>query len=56
MEVADALSSEGVVKGISNLKVEIGKMLTQISDKLEEEVNKFRGIQKILCQFSTTVQ
>ncbi|MCK4728532.1 MAG: hypothetical protein KAT27_06395 [Desulfobacterales bacterium] len=48
VEVADSLSSEGVVKGISNLKVETGKMLTQISDKLEEEVNKFRGIQKAI--------
>ena len=48
VEVADSLSSEGVVRGISNLKVEIGKMLTQISDKLEEEVNKFRGIQKAI--------
>lgn len=48
VEVADSLSSEGVVRGISNLKVEIGKMLTEISDKLEEEVNKFRGIQKAI--------
>jgi hypothetical protein len=49
VQVADSLSSEGVVKGISNLKVEIGKMLTQISDKLDEEVNKFRGIQKAIA-------
>jgi len=48
VEVADTLSSEGVVKGISNLKLEIGKMLTQISDRLEEEVNKFKGIQKAI--------
>ena len=49
VQVADSLSSEGVVKGISNVKVEIGKMLTQISDKLDEEVNKFRGIQKAIA-------
>ncbi|RJP58178.1 MAG: hypothetical protein C4549_04225 [Deltaproteobacteria bacterium] len=48
MEVADSLSSEGVVKGASSLKLEIGKMLTQISDQLEEEVNKFKGIQKAI--------
>lgn len=48
VEVADSLSSEGVVKGISNLKLEIGKMLTQISDRLEEEVSKFKGIQKAI--------
>jgi len=46
--VADSLSSEGVVKGISSLKLEVGKMLTQISDRLEEEVNKFKGIQKAI--------
>ena len=48
VELADSLSSEGVVKGASNLKLEIGKMLTQISDKLEEEVSKFKGIQKAI--------
>ncbi|MBW1741176.1 MAG: hypothetical protein JRJ42_08600 [Deltaproteobacteria bacterium] len=48
VQVADSLSSEGVAKGISDLKLEIGKMLTQISDGLEEEVNKYRGIQKAI--------
>ena len=48
VNVADSLSSEGVVKGISNLKLEMGKMLTQISDRLEEEVSKFKGIQKAI--------
>ncbi|MBI4619502.1 MAG: hypothetical protein HY739_04995 [Desulfobacterales bacterium] len=48
VDVADSLSSEGVVKGIGSLKLEIGKMLTQISDRLEEEVNKFKGIQKAI--------
>ncbi|MBW2552539.1 MAG: hypothetical protein JRE20_00210 [Deltaproteobacteria bacterium] len=48
VEIADSLSSEGVVKGVSNLKLEIGKMLTHISDKLEEEVNKFTAIQRAI--------
>jgi len=48
LDVADFLSSEGVVKGISSLKMEIGKMLTQISDKLDEEVKKFKGIKKAI--------
>ena len=48
VELAEGLSSEGVVKGISNLKLEISKMLTQISDRMEEEVNKFRGIHKAI--------
>ncbi len=48
IEIAEAFSSEGVVKGDSNLKLEISKMLTQISDKMEEEVSKFQGIQKAI--------
>ena len=48
VEVAETLSSEGVVKEISNLKLEIGKRLTHISDGLEEEVSKFKQIQKAI--------
>ncbi|MBU1206809.1 MAG: hypothetical protein KKH04_07780 [Proteobacteria bacterium] len=48
VQVADSLSSEGVGKEISGLKSEIGKMLTQIADKMEEEVNKFKAIQKAI--------
>lgn len=49
LEAASFLSSEGVVKGISSLKFEVSKMLTQISDKLEDEVNKLSGIQKAIA-------
>ncbi len=48
LAIADSLSSEGVVQGIGNLKAEIGKMLAQISDKLEEQVNKHKGIQSAI--------
>jgi hypothetical protein len=48
VQVANSLSAEGVGKEISSLKSEIGKMLTQIADKLEEEVNKFKAIQKAI--------
>ena len=48
MGVAKILSSEGVVKEIGNLKLEIGKRLTSISDGLEEEVSKFNQIQKAI--------
>jgi len=48
VEVAEALSSEGVIKEIGNLKLEIGKRLTHISDGLEEEVGKFNQIQKAI--------
>jgi hypothetical protein len=48
VRVADSLSSEGVVQEISGLKVEIGRVLTGIGDKLEEEVNKFKSIQNAI--------
>jgi hypothetical protein len=46
--IAETLSLDGVVNGISNLKLEIGKRLTNISDGLEEEVNKFQKIQNAI--------
>jgi hypothetical protein len=49
VQVAEALSAEGVAKEISNLKIEMGKELTQIADKLEEEVNKFNATQKAIA-------
>jgi len=48
LKVASSLSSEGVVKGISILKLDMSKMLTQISDKLEDEVTKLDDIQKAI--------
>ena len=48
VEVAETLSSEGVVKDIGNLKLEIGKRLTNISDGLEEEVSKFNQIKNAI--------
>lgn len=48
VQTADALSSEGISKEIGSLKLEIGKMLTQISDRLEEEVNKYSKIKEAI--------
>jgi hypothetical protein len=47
-QVAESLSSEGVAREISNLKIETSKTLAQISDRLEEEVNKFRAVQNAI--------
>jgi hypothetical protein len=49
IQIAESLSSEGVAKEISNLKIETSKTLAQISDRLEEEVNKFRAIQSAIA-------
>lgn len=48
LEITDSLSSEGVVKSIGNLRLEVGKMLTQLSDHLEEEVNKYRKVKEAI--------
>lgn len=48
VQVAQALSSEGAINDIANLRIEISKVLTQISDKLEEEVSKFRKVQEAI--------
>jgi len=39
--VADALSTEGISKEIASLKAEIGKVLAQLSDKMEEALEKY---------------
>ena len=48
IQVAESLSSEGVAREIGNLKIEAGKMLAQISDRLEEEIQKFKAIQNAI--------
>jgi len=50
VQVADSLSSQGVAREISNLKVETGRMLSQLSDSLEKEVNKYNGVQGAVAQ------
>ena len=42
--VADALSSEGVVRLIGELKSTMARTLTQLSDRLEEEIGKYSRI------------
>jgi hypothetical protein len=48
IEKAGAISSDGVGKSINDLKLEIGTMLSQLSDRLEEEVQKYRDIQQAI--------
>ena len=39
--VADSLSTEGIAREIGNLKAEVGKVLVQLSDKMEEAIGKY---------------
>lgn len=43
---ADSLSSEKVINDISSLKYEFGSVLTNLSDKLEEEISKYQAVKK----------
>lgn len=45
---ADGLSTDSIGKEIGNLKSEIGRMLTNISDSLEAEINKYRAVKKAI--------
>lgn len=46
--LADSLSSESVFQEISVLRVETGNVLTQLTDKLEDEVQKYRNIKEAI--------
>jgi hypothetical protein len=46
--MADSLSSEGVLQEISTLRVEMGKVLSQLTDKLDGEVHKYRNIKEAI--------
>lgn len=48
VETADTLSTEGIVQGVSTLRVEIGRLLGQLSDRLEEEVSRYRQVKLAL--------
>lgn len=49
IEVAEALSTEGIGKEIGNLRSEIGTMLVQLSDRLEEEIGKYLHVKKAVA-------
>ncbi len=47
-KLVDSLSSEKIAKETSNLKIEISKMLGELSARLENAVNKFKDIQRAI--------
>lgn len=49
VRVAESLTLEGVAKEIGDLKLDIGKMLSQITERLEGEVNKFVAIRSAIA-------
>jgi hypothetical protein len=47
---ADSLSAEAIISGISGLKAEMGKMLTTLSDKLEQEVGRYDAVKRAIAE------
>jgi hypothetical protein len=54
--VADALSSDGVVRSIGELKSTIARTLTQLSDRLEEEIGKYGQICRAIAAKESELQ
>lgn len=48
VEIAASLTTQNVGKEIAELKIEIGRTLTKISDQLEEEVNRFAAVRSAI--------
>jgi hypothetical protein len=46
LKVAATVAAEGIDREIGGLKSEIGKMLTELSEKLAAEASRFRSLQK----------
>ena len=46
VEVADSLSTEGVAQEVSTLRLEIGRLLGDLSDRLEGQVAKYRQVKQ----------
>jgi colicin import membrane protein len=53
---ADALSSEDVVRSIGELKSTITRTLTQLADRLEEEVGKYGHIRRAIAAKETELK
>lgn len=53
---AEQLSTEGVVKSIGELKGVVGKMLTQLSDRLEEQVSRYVQVQRAIVAKDTELK
>jgi hypothetical protein len=48
VEAADALFAEGVVKGVSELRSTLGRLLGQLSEKVELEIDKYGQVKKAI--------
>ena len=47
--VADTLTTEGIVRDIGSLKLEVGKVLTSLSDQLELEAGRYESVKRAIA-------
>jgi hypothetical protein len=47
---ADSLSDDTIFRDISGLKAEVGKMLTTMSDRLEQEVGRYDAVKRAIAE------
>lgn len=48
--VADALTPDTIISDISGLKAEVGKVLTTLSDRLEQEAGRYEAVKKAIVE------
>jgi hypothetical protein len=48
--VADALTADTIISEISGLKSEVGKVLTTLSDRLEQEAGRYEAVKKAIIE------
>lgn len=48
--VADALTADTIISEISGLKAEVGKVLTTLSDRLEQESGRYEAVKKAIIE------
>lgn len=46
VQVADSLSTEGIAREVGNLRAEIGKVLVELSDRMEGEIGKYLHVKR----------
>jgi hypothetical protein len=50
IETADALTGDMIIRNISGLKADAGKMLTTLSDQLEQEVGRYEAVKRAIAE------
>ncbi len=48
--VADALTADSIIREISGLKAEVGKVLTTLSDSLEQEAGRYEAVKRAIIE------